>query len=314
MKSAAVTGSAGFIGSTLVETLLAEGWSVRGIDSFLPSYEVEPRRALSSRMMQRPGYTFFEGDLTVDDLGDLVDGVDVVFHLAARPGVRASWDEFGPYIAANLEGTKRLLDAVVRSRVGRFVFSSSSSVYGQAATFPTREETVPQPMSPYGVSKAAAEQLVRAYESQFELDACILRYFTVFGPRQRSDMAFHKWIKAILSGQEIVMYGDGTTVRDFTYVEDVVGATMSAVTLPAGTTCNVAGGSPAALQEVIGVLEELAGTVKVRYEDMQRGDPRQTGGDTSLLRELTGWKPEWSLRQGLERQLDSIRLITISGG
>lgn len=303
---AVVTGSAGFIGSHLCERLLDEGWQVSGVDSFAATYDTVGRRHRASQLTVHPGYEFIEGDLNSVDFSHLVSEADVVFHLAARPGVRASWRDFAQASNANILATQRVLAAIAENPSTRLVFSSSSSVYGQVDELPVHENRPLAPISPYGVTKASCEALLTAYTSQYEISAVSLRYFTVYGPRQRSDMAFTRWIRAALLGEPIRVFGDGKAIRDFTYVADVVSATMLAgtETISGHRIYNVAGGSPVSLEDILSMLEELTGrSIDVIYQDRALGDPDRTGGDTSLIRSDLGWAPEWSLHDGLAAHL-----------
>lgn len=307
---ALVTGCAGFIGSHLTERLLEDGWSVLGIDSFVPTYDTGRRRSWVSGMSSSPDFDFIEADIVDFDVASHLDGCDVVFHLAARPGVRASWADFTRVSQANVVATQRVLDAVSRAPSTRLVFASSSSVYGDSETYPTTEEQSLAPISPYGVSKASGESLISAYVSQSGVQAVSLRYFTVYGPRQRSDMAFTIWMSRALRSQALPIFGDGNSVRDFTYVSDIVNATLASATCPiAGHEIfNVAGGSPATVNEVVELIEGLLGHSVIRnHTEYAKGDPRRTGGDTARLERATGWKPEWMLRDGLAAQLDWLR-------
>jgi nucleoside-diphosphate-sugar epimerase len=247
-----------------------------------------------------------DADLATADLDPLIDGVDTVIHLAARPGVRPSWDEFDAYLADNVVGTERLLAAVARSgRVERFVYASSSSVYGNALSYPTREDALPAPVSPYGVTKLAGEHLCGA----FDVPVVVLRYFTVYGPRQRPDMAFHRMIAAALgTGPPFPLYGDGSAVRDFTFVDDVVAATVAAAeptnAVAAGAVFNVAGGTSTSVAEVLDLVERLTGRpVPVERRPAQPGDVRRTRGSTDGITAAIGWKPTVDLEIGLARQV-----------
>ena len=300
-----VTGAAGFIGSHLCEQLLDDGWLVTGIDSFAPTYETGQRRALVDRLQSQRSFRFIEGELVRVNLDALLPDIDAVFHLAARPGVRSSWEDFQPVLDSNVMATKKLLYAMVRSNVeARLVFASSSSVYGAAEHFPTPETDLLRPISPYGVTKASAEQLVTAYVMQYGIDTVVLRYFTVYGPRQRPDMAFSRWISAALIGRSLNIFGDGSAVRDFTYVGDVVSATIGALEIPADTY-NIAGGSPASVKEAIALLAEMIGIdVQIRHLPNAKGDPGRTGGDVSRLAAVSQWSPETDLREGLRQQIE----------
>lgn len=308
---AVVTGCAGFIGSHLTERLLAEGWTVTGIDCFAPTYDTIRRRGLVGSMAAEPRFEFIEGNLNDIDLRAHVGDSDVVFHMAARPGVRASWAEFAHASDANILATQRVLDALAESPRTRLVFASSSSVYGQATEFPTSEAALLAPISPYGVTKAACEALVNAYVAQFDLTAVSLRYFTVYGPRQRSDMAFTKWIRAAMNGRPLTIYGDdASAIRDFTFVADVVAASLLAAEADSSghLILNVAGGSPASLAHVMDVLADLIDNeIKLEYTGVMGGDPRRTGGDTTRIGRELGWKPEHSLEDGLAKQVAWLR-------
>lgn len=307
---ALVTGCAGFIGSHLTERLLDDGWSVLGIDAFVPTYGTGRRRAWASAMPSSPRFEFIEANVVDLEIAPHLDGCDVVFHLAAKPGVRASWADFTSVAQANIVATQRVLDALSRAPSTRLVFASSSSVYGDSETYPTTEETSLAPISPYGVSKASAESLISAYVSQSGIEAVSLRYFTVYGPRQRSDMAFSIWLTRVLRSQDLPIFGDGNAVRDFTFVSDIVNATVASATcaVDGHEVFNVAGGSPATVNEVIEMIEDLWGHPVARNHTARaKGDPRRTGGDTARLERATDWKPEWTLRDGLAAQLEWLR-------
>ncbi len=304
---ALVTGAAGFIGSRITLRLCAEGYDVIGLDSFTDYYDVALKRANADSAI-RAGAKFVEGDLNSIDLNDILDGVDVVFHLAGQPGVRASWgSEFSSYVQCNINATQRLLEAIrARPTLPRLVYSSSSSVYGNAELYPTSEITRPQPLSPYGVTKLAAEHLCTLYAANFEVPTISLRYFTVYGPGQRPDMAFTRFARAAVRGEEIVVYGSGEQVRDFTYVDDVVEANLLAATrdVDPGAVLNVAGGSHASVNAVLELIEELAGSgLRVTHADAVAGDVHRTGGDTTAIRSMLGWRPIVSLRDGIAQQL-----------
>lgn len=304
---ALVTGCAGFIGSHLVERLIEEGGSVVGIDSLAPTYDSIGRRGQVQRLSDYAKFEFIEGDINRVDMAELVADSEVVFHLAARPGVRASWRDFATASDANILATQKVLDAVSTSPDTRLVFASSSSVYGAADEFPVTETRPLAPISPYGVTKASCEALLSAYASQFDITLTSLRYFTVYGPRQRSDMAFSRWIRAALDQQPLPVYGDGTAIRDFTYVDDVVEATMLAAA-PADSghrIFNIAGGGPVSVLEVIDMISSIIGRdVVVNHTTAAKGDPKRTGGDTSLIQEELGWKPQTPIEVGLKKQID----------
>jgi len=259
---ALVTGCAGFIGSHLTEALLARGHDVTGVDCLTDYYDVAVKRRNLTGARQHAGFSFVEADLEEADLAALLDGADVVFHLAGQPGVRLSWSAgFGAYVSRNVVVTQRLLEAAMRTPPQRIVFSSSSSVYGNAASYPTTESTLPAPHSPYGVTKLAAEQMCNLYAANWGLSTVSLRYFTVYGPRQRPDMGLHKFIEATRAGAPVTVYGDGKQIRDFTFVADVVNANLAAAQadVAPGTVVNIAGGRPVTVNELLATLGEALG-------------------------------------------------------
>jgi UDP-glucuronate 4-epimerase len=300
-----VTGCAGFVGSHLAEALLERNHEVVGLDAFTDYYSRGVKEANLERARARPGFTFVERDLADGELEPLVEGADGVFHLAAQPGVRGSWGgTFAVYVRENILATQRLFEAAARAKV-RIVMASSSSVYGNAEEYPTREDTSPRPVSPYGVSKLACESLAQTYSECFGLEVVALRYFTVYGPRQRPDMAFSRIISALLGGRPFRLFGTGEQSRDFTYVDDAVAATLAAMNGRQGSTVyNVGGGSETTLAEVVALCEELVGRrLDLRHEPAAAGDVRRTAADTSLIRDELGWSPHTSLEEGLAAQL-----------
>lgn len=305
---ALVTGAAGFVGSHLTARLRADGHDVVGLDSFTDYYDVEWKR-LNADAAVRSGAQFIDGDLNSVDLKHILQNVDVVFHLAGQPGVRSSWGrEFSTYIESNIRATQRLLEVCRNSaELRRFVYASSSSVYGNAERYPTNEADRPQPVSPYGVTKLAAEHLCTLYAASFGIPTVSLRYFTVYGPRQRPDMAFTRFARGAILGEEITIFGSGEQVRDFTFVSDIVEANLLAAScdIPDGTVLNVAGGSHASVNEVLDLFEELSSVrLSVTRTTPIVGDVRETGGDTTAIRTATGWKPAVALRDGIKEQLD----------
>jgi UDP-glucuronate 4-epimerase len=305
-RRALVTGAAGFVGSHLVEHLIGAGWEVVGVDCVTPYYDVGQKRDNLAALSTLPGYRHLEVDLRSASLGPLLEGVDVVFHQAGQPGVRASWDDFTSYVTHNVLVTQRLLEAARGGRLSRFVYASSSSVYGDQPDPLTTEDLLPRPQSPYGVTKLAAEHLCGVYARNFGVPTVSLRYFTVYGPRQRPDMAMHRLIAAALSGSEFPLYGSGAQVRDFTYVEDVVAANIRAAsaTVPPGAVLNVAGGGAVSLADVIQLVELLTGNrVQLRRQPSQRGDVGRTGGNTDAARDLLDWSPQVALHVGLREQV-----------
>jgi nucleoside-diphosphate-sugar epimerase len=304
---ALVTGAAGFIGSTLADQLLVEGWTVRGIDSFSPSYSEVQKRENLSHSSELSAFDFIEADLRTTDLSGLLDGVDVVFHTAAQPGVRSSFHDLDELVLQNLGVTGRLLEAAKDRPPSRFVFASSSSVYGNASVYPTDEGQPLHPDSPYAVTKAAAEQLCAVFASNFGIPAVVLRYFTVYGPRQRPDMAFHRLFESVLDDRPFVVNGDGSASREFTFVDDVVAATISAATadLRPGETLNIAGGSVHSMTDVVALISEVAGApVRVEYGAAQPGEARRTNGELHRANDRLGWAPQVPLRSGLAAQLE----------
>lgn len=310
---ALVTGAAGFIGSHLCAALRDRGWNVSGIDSFTDYYDPAIKRARAARL--GASIPILEADIAQVDLAPLLDGVDAVFHLAAQAGVRASWgDDFRLYLDRNLLATQKLLEEMKslrdsRSRDIRMVFASSSSVYGDAETLPTIETAERKPVSPYGMTKSACEDLLRIYGKAHGLKWIALRYFTVYGPGQRPDMAFHKLIRAAIDGREFMVYGDGSQERDVTFVSDIVDATIAAATCEAsGETINIGRGEMVALRQV---LEHVAATASPRfklvYSAFQTGDARATGASIEKARRLLGYAPKVSWREGIERQMEAMR-------
>jgi UDP-glucuronate 4-epimerase len=308
---AVVTGAAGFIGSHLVESLCRDGHDVVGIDS-LTSYYDPAIKKQRYRRLAHPRFSPVIDDLLTAELSPLIDGADVVFHLAGQPGVRASWGHgFDEYVDGNVRSTQRLLEACSEVGVPRYVFASSSSVYGNATEYPTAEVALPAPVSPYGVTKLAAEHLGRVHATDGRTSVASGRLFTVYGPGQRPDMAIHRMLRAALTGEEFELYGDGTVRRDFTYVTDAVDALRRLGTAgfdgPAAVF-NVGGGSECDLAELIALIGELSGReLRVVRSTVQRGDARRTGADTTRLRAL-GWEPHVDLRAGLAAQLAAVEL------
>lgn len=306
-----VTGAAGFIGSHLAEALLAAGGSVVGVDCFSPYYPRAVKEANLSRLLGVPGFRFVQADLLEADPEVLVGDIGTVYHLAGQPGVRPSWGaDFDSYARANVMATQRLLEIFAGRPLKRFVYASSSSVYGDAVRLPVSESELPRPLSPYGVTKLAAEHLCHLYGAAHGIPVVALRYFTVYGPRQRPDMAFHRFISAALGGEEISVNGDGGQTRDFTFVADAVRATILAGNSPAavGGTYNVAGGSRASVNEVLETLQGLVGgELTVKRGAAQVGDARHTWADTAAAERDLGFRPQVRLESGLRAQTGAIR-------
>lgn len=302
---ALVTGAAGFIGSHLCGALLDEGATVVGVDSFTDYYPRHVKEANLAAIGQRPGFRFVEAALQDADLKPLLADVTHVFHLAAQAGVRKSWGrDFDVYTTNNVEATQRLLEALVGMSIQKYVYASSSSVYGDGVPLPMRENTYLQPLSPYGVSKLAAEHLGHLYWSNYGVPAVSLRYFTVYGPRQRPDMGFQRFLTAVRDGRPIVVYGDGEQTRDFTFVSDIVAANIAAAARgAAGSVYNIGGGSRVTLNHVLELIGRVTGkAVTIQREPEQKGDMRHTYADTSLARRDLSFVPRVSLENGLEQQ------------
>jgi UDP-glucuronate 4-epimerase len=301
-----VTGAAGFIGSAISRAADASGLSVTGIDAMTDYYDIAQKRAAQSSL---PGTVEFEERdvlaLTADDL----EGVEAVCHQAAQPGVRNSWGEdFALYARQNIVATQHLLDVCVQAGVKRVVYASSSSAYGNSDSYPVTESAIPRPFSPYGVTKLAGEHLALAYAQNTPLEVVALRYFTVYGPGQRPDMAMHRMIKACLNGSPFPLFGDGLQVRDFTYVDDVVRANLLALTSPGlpdgGLVMNVCGGTAVSLGDVATMIERLCGApLLMERRGVQAGDVARTGGSNARAERLLGWTPQVALEAGLAQQV-----------
>lgn len=306
MTVALVTGAAGFVGSHLAEQCLERGWRVVAIDSFTPNYARVLKKSNASQLGAHPNCRFLEADLLSVDLRRLLAGINVVFHLAAQAGVRASWgEEFDVYTRSNVTALQRLLEAAKESTIEKFVFASSSSVYGDAETLPTFESCLLRPVSPYGATKALGEHLTFLYWKGYGLPTVSLRYFTVYGPRQRPDMAFNRLISAAQTGKEFVVFGDGRQSRDFTYVGDTVAGTLAAATRgQPGSVYNLGGGSRISMNGVIEIIEQFTGPVPVRYTDAALGDARDTAADTTLAQKELGFVPSFDLVTGLQEQVE----------
>ncbi len=299
---ALVTGVAGFIGSTLAARLLADGADVIGIDCFTDYYPRPIKERNLAACVSMPTFRFVESSIQDADLGALLADRTHVFHLAAQAGVRKSWGrDFAIYTVNNIDATQVLLEACTKVRLERLVYASSSSVYGDNVAMPMREDALPQPVSPYGVSKLAAEQLCYLYFANYGVPTVSLRYFTVYGPRQRPDMGFHKFLRATILGEPIAVFGDGEQTRDFTFVRDAVAATIAAATkgVP-GRVYNIGGGSRVSVNHVLELVGRVAGRQPlVTVDPVQKGDMRHTYADTSLARADLGFAPAVGLEEGL---------------
>lgn len=303
-----VTGSSGFIGSTLSEKLLGLGHQVLGVDLLTDNYSPKIKIANRKRLLKNENYAHLELDLAVCELEVLMEDISGIFHLAGHPSVQNSWGpDFHVYVNRNVIVTERLLKAALGSGISKVINSSSSSVYGRATTTPTREGDSRNPVSPYGVTKLAGEELCTLYGTEFGLNTVSLRYFTVFGPRQRPDMAFNKLISAGLQSSMFHLHGNGTQIRDFTYVEDVVDANIAALnayTKP-GDVFNIGGGSPIAMLDAITMLEEIMNQkIEVTNGPLGPGNPMITQADCSSARKTLKWEPKVGIFEGLKRQVD----------
>jgi UDP-glucuronate 4-epimerase len=299
---ALVTGTAGFIGSRLSATLLNRGAEVVGIDCFTDYYARAIKERNLDPLRAQRAFRFIEGALQTADLDAALDGVTHVYHLAAQAGVRKSWGrDFAVYTTHNIDATQRLLEAVAGRPIERLVYASSSSVYGDDVAMPMREDALPQPVSPYGVTKLAAEHLCHLYWVNARVPTVALRYFTVYGPGQRPDMGFHRFIRAALTSQPVIRYGDGEQTRDFTYVDDAVAATIAAGDRGRpGAVYNIGGGSRVSLNQVLALIGRVTGrTLDIRDEPAQKGDMRDTYADTTRAKADLGFAPATSLEDGL---------------
>ena len=302
-----VTGAAGFIGSHLAEALLDRGYEVVGIDAFTDYYPQADKWANVAGLLERPGFELVRADLATADLDTRLEGAAAVFHQAAQPGVRTSWGpQFASYVHHNVVATQRLLEGCVRAGVRRLIVASSSSVYGDAPSYPTTEESRTRPMSPYGVTKLAGEQLCLAYASPqvSAMSVAILRYFTVYGPRQRPDMGFRRFMEAALAGRPITVYGDGKQTRDFTYVDDAVRANLLAMSAPIqAEAINVGGGRRVTVNETIELIGQTTGMLlEVHRRPAPPGDVRHTGADGTRAEALLGYRSATNLAAGLAEQ------------
>lgn len=314
MASSIVTGAAGFIGSHLVEALLNQGEKVIGVDEFNDYYDPTLKRKNIALFENHPNFELVEGEIQSLNWQTLLADAEVIYHQAAQAGVRASWGrEFRAYSDRNINATQVLLEAAKEApHLSKFVFASSSSVYGDAETLPTRETTCPQPVSPYGITKLAAERLCLLYAKNFRVPAVALRYFTVYGPRQRPDMAFHKFFKAILRDEPISIYGDGQQTRDFTFVSDCVAANLLAAKVPeaAGEVFNIGGGSRVVLKEVIETMGKISGTqVRTHFVEAGMGDARHTSADVSKAEKILGYRSQVTLAEGLRQEWEWVRSL-----
>lgn len=306
-----VTGACGFIGSHLCERLLSSGYKVVGIDSLTDFYSQDIKRANIKKVIKKSNFSFINEEIL--SLDHIDEAVNYIFHLAAQPGVRTSWgDNFNIYVRDNVLATQHLLELCKEHKnLKKFIYSSSSSIYGDAESFPTKEDCTPKPISPYGVTKLAGEHLSVLYKRNYGVPIACLRYFTVFGPRQRPDMAFHRFIKAILEGNQIEVYGNGEQSRDFTYVSDVVNANILAMQKDTKEIIfNIGGGNYATINRIIHTLKELIKfNIKVEYKEKAKGDVRDTKADISRAKRELGFFPKHNLSFGLKQEIEWIKSI-----
>jgi len=307
-----VTGAAGFIGSNLCRELLAGGHVVTGIDAFTDYYPRWIKERNVAPLRKDPGFELLDKDLDAMDLAPVLVGADAVFHVAAQAGVRASWGRsFDVYTRNNVQVTQKLLEASRDLGLKKFVYASSSSVYGLTPVLPMAETNPVQPLSPYGVTKLAAEQLCYLYFKNFGVPAVSLRFFTVYGPSQRPDMAFHKLFKAMAEDREFSVFGDGSQTRDFTFVADIVRANLAALDSGRpGETYNIGGGHRRTLTDVIGVMEGVSGAAaRIRWADRQKGDVPDTWADIAKARRDLDYSPKTELEDGLRQEWLRVREI-----
>lgn len=308
MINVLVTGASGFIGSNLCHSLLLDGYSVTGVDAFTDNYGTEIKKRNTKYLEEFEFFKHLECDLLNVNLTELVDGAEVIFHLAGQPSVHNSWgNDFEIYSKRNVLLTQMLLRAAKEANTPRFVNSSSSSVYGRVHSTPTKESDEKAPISPYGVTKLAAENLATLYGSEFGMNTVSLRYFTVYGPRQRPDMAFNKLIQAGSTGVNFPLHGDGSQIRDFTFVDDVVEANKLAAfaEVSPGSVFNIGGGSPISMNQVISTLEEIMDlTIDIDLTPLGPGNPLVTTADCTAATSKLGWKPRTNIYDGLKAQVD----------
>ncbi len=306
-----VTGCAGFIGSNLTRALIDSGETVVGIDCFTDYYDKKIKEENIRELLESDKFTLLKEDLlTTGVLEGVLEKTDYVFHLAAQPGVRASWGkDFEIYVRNNILATQRLLEMIKEFKIRKFIFASSSSVYGDSE-IPMREDGMTRPVSPYGISKLACENLCALYRVNYGIPVVSLRYFTVFGPGQRPDMAFNRFIRAILNGEEISIYGDGSQTRDFTYIDDIVNGTILASRSRQEGIFNIGGGSRIMLNDAVRLIEDITGKkARIKYTREQKGDVRDTFADTGKARKELKYNPGYVLKEGLSREVSWIKAL-----
>ena len=311
MAQITVTGVAGFIGSTLTEKLLKIGHTVKGIDSFTDYYSVNIKEKNIENCLKNSNFSLVRQDLETTDLFETFQNSEYIFHLAAQPGVRKSWGkDFKVYNKNNITITQKILESLKNNSVlKKFIFASSSSVYGTQLGIMNEEKSLTRPMSPYGVTKLAAENLTNLYHQNYGIPTMALRYFTVYGPRQRPDMAFTRFLYSIIKNEEFSIYGDGEQTRDFTYVDDIVSGTINAATSNSvGEVLNLGGGSVISLKEIIQIMKDMVGKdLKIKFVNEQKGDVKHTNADISKSKKLIDYKPKTDIKTGLALQFEYIK-------
>ena len=309
-----VTGVAGFIGSHLAETILKQGDRIVGIDQINDYYDVNQKKANIAHLQQYSNFEFIKADIQELNWLELLKDIDVIYHQAAQPGVRSSWGKgFYDYTERNINATQIILEAAKEvNSIKRFVYASSSSIYGNAEKMPTSETILPLPVSPYGITKLAAERICLLYYQNFNVPITALRYFTVYGPRQRPDMAFHKFFKAVVRNEAISIYGDGQQTRDFTFISDAVAANLAAGSIPEaiGEVFNIGGGSRVNLMDVLAIIEKTTKQpIKKEFVAKAIGDARHTSADISKAQQILGYQPKISLSEGLAKEWEWIEFV-----
>ncbi len=311
MAQITVTGAAGFIGSTLTENLLKIGHNVKGIDSFTNYYSVKIKEKNIENCLKNPNFSLIREDLETVNLSEIFQNSEYIFHLAAQPGVRKSWGkDFDIYNQNNIIITQKILESLKNNSIlKKFVIASSSSVYGTQFGMMNEEESLTRPVSPYGVTKLAAENLTNLYHQNYGIPTIALRYFTVYGPRQRPDMAFTRFLYSIIKNKEFSIYGDGEQTRDFTYIDDIVSGTIAAATSNSvGEILNLGGGSVIPLKKIIEIIKDMTGKdLKIKFGNEQKGDVKHTNADISKSKNLIGYKPKTDIKTGLKLQFDYIK-------
>ena len=304
-----VTGVAGFIGSHLAERLLLLGHEVTGIDCFSGYYDIKAKEKNIENLLKKNKFNLIKENIFNADLDKLIGGADYVFHEAAQPGIAASWENTDEYIRNNIFSTLKMLDASKKANVRKFILASSSSVYGQLSIYPFRESFPVRPISPYAMTKLMAEELCNMYHQEDKLPTVVLRYFTVYGPRQRPDMAIYKLIKAALKGGEFVLFGGGIQERDFTYISDVVMATIRAGDSgKPGETYNIGSGASVSMLELIRIIETFTGkNINIKHQADPKGDMRKTLADIAKAQKELGYAPQINIKEGIAKQIEWMR-------